>query len=362
MLTSYKRFFIKRPSLLPWSRLYSLEPVGIGTPFVESLTGYVARLAQEHRLSVAMLFGYELAPLVGKEYLRRASQRSKYKCGIFGSAFLSNARAMNGCGLIATDWIGVLQKLTLRSDLRFLSMLMWAAVISHNQLLKPARAWCSLCYEGWRAEEQEIYEPLLWAVGVVTACPTHRVPLKTICPHCGKPLHPLASRSRPGFCSVCGKWLGQSRELVAATNENLNERVWEAETVGALLAAAPKLMEPPGRETVIESLAFHIGRHKGMLPTLARSLQINHTTIWQWFKGKNLLQLDSLLRLCRYLTLSPLDFLTCKINQDLTFGITTASQEAETGKPAAVRQRKPLDRIQARRVLEAATTETPPPS
>jgi hypothetical protein len=33
------------------SRLYHLEPIGIGTPFVESLTSYVVRLAEAHSVS-----------------------------------------------------------------------------------------------------------------------------------------------------------------------------------------------------------------------------------------------------------------------------------------------------------------------
>ena len=30
------------------SRLHSIEPIGVGTPFVESLTGYIIRLAASH--------------------------------------------------------------------------------------------------------------------------------------------------------------------------------------------------------------------------------------------------------------------------------------------------------------------------
>lgn len=362
MLTGYRRFVIKNPAPLQCSRLYCIEPVGVGTPLVESLTGYLSRLAQAHLLSVAMLFGYELAPFVRKVYLSRASLRSKYQCGLFGSAFLSNARAMNGCGLIASDWLRVLQKLTLRSDLQSLTMLSWSAVLSHNQLLKPTRAWCSLCYGEWQTKRKTIYEPLLWAIKVVTACPSHRVPLKINCPHCGKSLHPLASRSRPGFCSSCGEWLGQRKESVVIVNETLKHRVWDAEAVGTLLAAASNLKAQPEREGFVKSLAIHIGRHKGMLPTLARLLRVNHTTIWQWYKGNNLLQLDSLLRLCSHLSLSPLDVLIGNTDQPLTFGITVPSQEAEMEKAATVRRRKPLDRAEAKRVLEAAIKETPPPS
>lgn len=44
----------------PRSRLYSLEPLGIGTPYVESLTGYVSRLADAHAVSIGNLVGREL--------------------------------------------------------------------------------------------------------------------------------------------------------------------------------------------------------------------------------------------------------------------------------------------------------------
>ena len=39
------------------SRLYSLSPVGIGTPQVESLSGYIARLAEAHVLSIGDMVG-----------------------------------------------------------------------------------------------------------------------------------------------------------------------------------------------------------------------------------------------------------------------------------------------------------------
>ena len=42
------------------SRLHSIEPIGIGTPFVESLTGYMIRLAASHAVRVSDLIEYEL--------------------------------------------------------------------------------------------------------------------------------------------------------------------------------------------------------------------------------------------------------------------------------------------------------------
>ncbi len=40
-LTIYESWNLEQPSIPLRSRLYQLEPVGIGTPLVESLTGYV---------------------------------------------------------------------------------------------------------------------------------------------------------------------------------------------------------------------------------------------------------------------------------------------------------------------------------
>jgi len=49
----------------PRSRLYSLEPIGIGTPEVESLSSYLNRLAQAHCVTVNALIAHELLPHVG---------------------------------------------------------------------------------------------------------------------------------------------------------------------------------------------------------------------------------------------------------------------------------------------------------
>src|SRR5438045_2443795 len=46
----------------PRSRLYRLEPVGLGTAYVESMTSYIVRVAAAHSLSVWTLVTREIAP------------------------------------------------------------------------------------------------------------------------------------------------------------------------------------------------------------------------------------------------------------------------------------------------------------
>ena len=350
------------PEIPPRSRLDSLEPVGLGTPYVECLTGFIARLAEAHNVSTGILFGYELAPLVGKEYLRRAAIRSKYQCRILASAFRPLARAMNGAGTGACEWVKLLEKLTLRTELRFLTMLSWKEVLPQGQLLRPARAWCPACYEEWHESGKTVYEPLLWAIKAVTFCPRHRQPLRTYCSHCRKSLHLLSSRSRPGYCSACGKWLGEAVNVNSgktSVSEETVRQVWAAEAVGEILAVAPGLEYPPSRENVLKSLNDQLKTHVGKMPALAQSLRVNSTTIWQWYKGKHLLQLGSLLKLCYQLEVSLLDFLTGKIVRN-SLVVASPSQDEKDAKHSA-RPRRALNKLEAEQILQAALEETPPP-
>jgi hypothetical protein len=52
MQQPFESWSLSSPPVPPRSQLYSLQPVGVGTGLVESLTGYVARLAEAHTVSV----------------------------------------------------------------------------------------------------------------------------------------------------------------------------------------------------------------------------------------------------------------------------------------------------------------------
>ncbi|MEH1787755.1 MAG: hypothetical protein V7L23_19780 [Nostoc sp.] len=51
-LKLYPSWNIEKTAIPQRSRLYHLEPICIGTPYVESLTGYVQRIAHEHIASL----------------------------------------------------------------------------------------------------------------------------------------------------------------------------------------------------------------------------------------------------------------------------------------------------------------------
>ena len=62
-LEIYESCDLEKPKFPPRSRLYSLEPVGMGTPHVESLTSYIARLAEAHCVTPRILIEREISLL-----------------------------------------------------------------------------------------------------------------------------------------------------------------------------------------------------------------------------------------------------------------------------------------------------------
>src|SRR5258708_6778266 len=117
------------PDIPPRSRLYSLTPLGLNSPFVESLTSYLCRLAYEHHVQVGTLIQYSIAPVLGKHYIVNGQSR-----GV--SSFLRYASPINGNGIMASDWVDALESLTLRTDLALLTLLIASNALSQRDLLQ----------------------------------------------------------------------------------------------------------------------------------------------------------------------------------------------------------------------------------
>jgi hypothetical protein len=60
---TYPHWEIKSAPLPARSRLFHIEPFGVGTPKVESLTSYVARVSEAHSVTSCMLLRRESIPL-----------------------------------------------------------------------------------------------------------------------------------------------------------------------------------------------------------------------------------------------------------------------------------------------------------
>ena len=174
MLQEYEAWNIDTPLLPSVTRLYHLSPIGLGTPTVESLTGYIVRLAEAHCVSAGVLYSKVIKALAGKGNI--FSFRVKDQAGY-------STHTINGFGSPAADFVRALETLTGRRDLSYLTLLTWSRVLPSHSLLRRCRAWCESCLHAWREANQPIYEPLLWALQAVTICPHHRRILRQACPH-----------------------------------------------------------------------------------------------------------------------------------------------------------------------------------
>jgi hypothetical protein len=55
------------PQLSTRTRLFNLEPIGLGTQYVESMTSYISRLAAEHQVAPWVIVSRDIAPRMSRK-------------------------------------------------------------------------------------------------------------------------------------------------------------------------------------------------------------------------------------------------------------------------------------------------------
>jgi hypothetical protein len=303
----YPQWDLSPPNIPARSRLYHLAPIGIGTSRAEGLTGYITRLAQEHCILTSTLFGRELVPASNKKYFLRGDSRF-----VGGGTVVKTMTALNGRSRCSQEWVTVLEKLTLQHDLRFLTMLTWQNVLTFKSLSRTLRAWCSLCLAEQRKGDETVYEHLLWSLATVNVCLHHQIPLETVCPHCRRHTPPFTFRLRPGHCSVCFKWLGNSnaRSKPSIKQNDFQYEKWVANQMGLLIAAAPSQANNPPRDRIRQFITRCIQQTTGgNITAFADMLDIDRFVIYAWIR-KHLPPTEVVLKICYHFGLSFFDLVT----------------------------------------------------
>jgi hypothetical protein len=358
-LASYEMWDLTSPTLPSHSRLYCLEPYGLGTPYIESLTSYIMRLAYAHSVSVRTLVLQELVNPMGRQYIAKNNINSLLK---------TSGHSFNGTDLLAMDFARVLESLTCRRNLDCLTLAPWASVLSHVHLLKREKAWCPDCFADWQSAGKPLYEPLIWHIRAVTVCPRHQKPLVKVCPYndCHAAMPPLSTNSRVGYCPKCSRWLGTLRcaEEGSSNKEELNWQIWVSEVVGQLLehntnlSTAPQLVKIPYLITsYLEHVAF-----KSMY-VFEKEIQLSRTTISAWQKCENKPQLESLLRLCYCCEVSLYELFTLPAEIFTAFELKNRPLPKSLTKYQAHRKPVRFDIASVKQALERTlASEEPPPS
>jgi hypothetical protein len=340
--------------------------MGIGTGSVECLTSYVARLAEAHSLSPGVLLSRLLASHMTKGYWSRGGARPGTNGSALGNSSSEHAKAINGVGVIARDWVTILQNLTRRADLDHLTMLPWSNAFSQRNLLRPTVGWCPSCYESQRLGNLPVYVPLLWMFRCVTLCTRHKQRLSSRCSCCGRRQHWLERRSVAGHCSKCGEWLGNKGNtgdvVIVESNISPPELDWQTYVTNQLenLILAAFNLPPTSKQRVALSLSHYITRATdGNISRFAQSVGKTKNTVWGWQSGKTKIPIDDLLRICRSVGPSLVDFVYA---DDLVLNKLELTQPLVpvSGVKIVRRSVTTIDLTAVESALTAAVEEEPP--
>lgn len=308
-------------SLLPRSRLYNINPVGLGTKEVESLTSYIARLSDAHCVFVTDLVRHEIFNAM--EDLPKSYYQD----------FFRKAAQINGLGSVANRTIKALESLTMRSDLGHLTMSCLKDIIPPNQLLRQKKTWCTHCYQQWKDKGEIVYDPLLWSFRMVNYCHLHSCRLNSCCHLCGACCTYINKWSKPGYCSSCNSWLGEQVENYRIDNDEQRFEVWVSSNISYMLKYL-LLEQDLTRENIRHSLIYFVDTvSKGKPYVFANMVGINPDTFWHCYKGISILSLGDLMRICYFLGVNFEGFIN-RIRINRTWDLTYRSKQ----RPSMIRQ------------------------
>ncbi len=344
---SFERWDMTEPLLPQTSALYALVPYGLGTPYVESLSSYMSRLAEAHVVTVSRLLREMLFPV---------------RQGRIPSSTIQYAYSANGLGKDSEILLQRLQAATGRNDLCRLTLSALQGAVSQPNLFRTTEAWCPSCLEQWRMAEAPVYSPLLWAIRAVAVCPAHSTLLTDRCPHCHLQFASLRANSRPGYCSLCSQWLGTlGMPLPKGSADEREYNLWVSTNVGQVLAIMPELQRIQAsvalRVNLQRCLNQMEGATKEALATLANA---GPCAFLGWLSGRVKSTLDHLCRLSYELEI-PLAMLFTGVPSEWR-GPERLRRQNDFRKDKSYAQRPVIASTELRRSLAAALNENPPPS
>lgn len=149
--------------------LLKLDPIGLGTDEVESLSSFQSRLAASNGLTNRQLLGIVRRVRAHDE----AADPARARCAPRPPSDVRSELDL----LAELSGIPGLTRLTflpLSSD----------GCSPHNTSLRTARAWCEQCFVEDRKHMRPAFDRLIWTSRFMIRCPFHKVLLRTICPQC----------------------------------------------------------------------------------------------------------------------------------------------------------------------------------
>ncbi len=211
----------------------------------------------------------------------------------------------------AIDWSDTLGRLTMRFDLRNLTLHPWASGLPGFGLLRAHPAWCPACYQEWQEQAFPLYQPLVWMLQIMKICPRHKRWLEDHCPFCQKHQSAIGASMHLGHCMQCARWLGMQPDMRGKkeiSEELLSWQEWVMNTVGELHQASI-FSGTLSWESFLEGLARR-AKMVGGIHHLAHMADISHPVLSRWLNRTRAPSLEVMLQCCYVLGVSPLQLMT----------------------------------------------------
>lgn len=227
---------VSSPSSLPErSVLFSLMPIGLGTPGVESLESYVCRLAQRHGVP------------------RRTLERFIHQQGESIYYDVAGPPRLDSPSPLGRRFAERLARLTQRPEVLRLGLSRFEGCLADSHTLRRNRAWCGRCFHEARVAGVPAHLPLLWSLTSYPRCIVHGIVLETVCRVCRRRSDPTNSWTRAiDHCPWCGKDLADGGAAPSLSFAQLawtgapDVDVWCGRTLGAFVAQASAQAGPLG--------------------------------------------------------------------------------------------------------------------
>lgn len=286
--------------------LYGRLPKGVGTPLLESLTGFLARLAAARCLSVTDVLDLLVRPLVPPGTLCPRSDLSWF--------LTQHIARFDGVAAPAMDFVRALECLTGRNGLVLHTFLPWRRLFSAHGpgvIRQGGKRWCCRCLDRMHADGVECWEPLLWQLAPAVRCPEHRIPLSERCPSCGRPLRVATQLVPLGYCERCGHLLHRDDPLLESgdfdpeRDPDSQREWWVSVAFGQMLSAQSMALRHAGPEGFAALLREAVERPGASLESLVRDLGLHRSAVEPWLKGSRLPRLRPFLTACVRLGASP---------------------------------------------------------
>jgi transcriptional regulator with XRE-family HTH domain len=270
------------------TKLYNLQPIGIGSNLSESVTSYISRLADLHNISTRILMRDIIIKNIKTciPYWNNARALNIYRC----QGYVSGSN-------ITKSLITALQEATEVKSLENCTMLPINNIIAGRGLLSSEERHCPYCLIG--TNYKEFFGKLYWKVRCAKACHIHNIEL--VESKCGADpqqyLHSSERKILSGICSTCGS-IGYKciqNKVVTAKDED----IWKSQQIADLIATFPRANEIYSKQTLMQGIKRLIDLNSGgIIADAAKNAGIHKSVLWEWLQGTYNPSLAALLDLC----------------------------------------------------------------